>query len=346
MRILATLSSLFTLAVGALGVLAWQELTTPVTLTTPVVIEVSQGASPRTVARQLEERGVVRSAHVLLALARLNGSDKRIRFGHHEFSGEITVEDALAELEKTPVKPSVKATILEGWSWRQTAAYLESEGIVTAKDYEAAVCDPVFLRKAGAAETANCAEGFLFPDTYHLEEGVDAKGIAQLQLSRFAEIYRELSRERPIPKELLKDEPNAAELRQRIVTLASIVEKETGGTSEQPRVAGVFLNRLRIGMRLQTDPTVIYGIVFEGADWDGNLRRADLTTDTPYNTYVHGGIPPGPITNPGRSALRAVFEPEDTKFLYFVAKGGGEHQFSRNLREHNAAVRKFQLAKP
>lgn len=346
MKILATLSSFLTLLIGSVAVWAWQVVTTPMVLEEPVTIEVIKGASPRTVASLLEEAGVVRNAEILLLLARYRGSDTRIRFGHHQFSGEITLEQALAELETTPIKPSVKVTILEGWTWRETADYLESQGVVSAKDYEAAVCDPSFLRKAGAAETANCAEGFLFPDTYHLETDIRAPAIAELQLSRFAEVYGELSREHSVPAELSKGNPNAALLRQRVTTLASIIEKETGGTQEQPRVAGVFLNRMRIGMRLQTDPTVIYGIVAAGEPWDGNLRRVHLEQDTPYNTYVHSGLPPGPIANPGRSALQAVFTPEDVKFLYFVARGDGEHQFSRTLKDHNAAVRKFQLGRP
>jgi len=131
----------------------------------------------------------------------------------------------------------------------------------------------------------------------------------------------------------------------RILTLASIIEKETGVPSERRRIAGVFYNRLRLGMRLQTDPTVIYGVIDSGEPWDGNLTRAHLRTPTPYNTYTNAGLPPAPICNPGRAAVQAALDPEDTPFLYFVSRGDGSHEFSRNLDDHNRAVRRYQLGR-
>ncbi|MFT5040656.1 MAG: UPF0755 protein, partial [Hyphomicrobiaceae bacterium] len=309
MKILGTLASLAVLIAGLAVAWAWQLSTTPVVLPEPVVVTIPRGASPRSVAQELEKLGVVDNAELLLLLARFRGSDRSIRFGVHEFTGSLTPEQVLEELGQTP-KPTIRITVPEGMTWAEIGTMLEAEGIVGAKKWKQAVCAPSFVSRAGATETANCAEGFLFPDTYHLGPGMTADEIASLMIGRFEQVWDQLLNEHQIPEILTASSNDALLSRNRVTTLASIVEKETGAAQERRRIAGVFANRLNRKMRLQTDPTVIYGILASGRAWDGNLRRTDLREATIYNTYVNHGLPPGPICSPGRKALAAALDPE------------------------------------
>lgn len=313
----------------------------------PVVVEIAPGESPARIARRLEQAGVVRSARVLLALARWRDADRNLRYGKHEFSGALTAADVLAELARTP-KPVIRVTIPEGLTWREIGALLERAGAVTAADYQAAVCSTDFLREAGAVAGANCAEGFLFPDTYDLAPGMSARQIADIQLRRFraaaAPLAAALGPAQPIRSAGSDHGVDLASRLSRVLTVASIVEKETAVVAERPLVAAVVYNRLRLGMPLQVDPTVIYGVIASGQPWDGNLTRAHLETPTPYNTYARRELPPGPICNPGIASLRAALAPADVPYLYFVARGDkGSHEFSTGLSEHNRAVRRFQI---
>ena len=337
--------------VGA-GWAVYRLLTVPVALSRPVTLMIEPGESAGTIANRLEHLGVVRHSGALLALARYRGVDRNFRQGEHHFEGAMTPDEVLAELV-SHTEGALRVTIPEGRTWREVGEILEQNGVVAASEYYAAVCDPALVALAGAPPRANCAEGFLFPDTYELSPTMTAAEIARLQVARFHTVAREVLAEIPDgitnvivpaavtdggPQGVLLDEPAQIDLLRTGVTLASVIEKETGIGTERPLVASVFHNRLRRGMRLQADPTVIYGLEISGAPWDRERLHQYLDQPGPYNSYTQWGLPPGPICNPGASALRAAFVPVESDYLYFVANGDGSHHFSRSLAEHNRAV--------
>jgi UPF0755 protein len=215
----------------------------------------------------------------------------------------------------------------EGLRMEEIAARIEAAGLGSAAAFLAVARDPASPAAFGVE--GEDLEGYLFPETYALARGVPARDVARMMVEPFHSVWSTL-------------EPSARArgvAMREVVVLASLVEKETGAPEERPLIASVFLNRLARGMRLETDPAVIYGI----ADFDGNLRRVHLEdAANPYNTYAHGGLPPGPIANPGAAALRAVVEPAQSDYLYFVAKKDGTHQVSRTYSEHVRAVNRFQ----
>jgi UPF0755 protein len=220
-----------------------------------------------------------------------------------------------------------RVVLPEGLTMSEVAARFEAVGLVSAPEFLAAARDPTLPVLFGVDGTT--LEGYLFPETYELAKGLTAREIVRLMVEQFLQVWRRI-------------EPLAARkalTMREVVVLASLVEKETGARDERPLVAAVFLNRLARGMRLETDPAVIYGI----ADFDGNLRRAHLEDEgNPYNTYRFVGLPPGPIANPGEASLRAVVEPADAEYLFFVARKDGTHHFSRSYGEHARAVDRYQ----
>jgi len=323
------------LAAGAVTVIAVikSETGRSVVLPGKTSVEVEPGESLRRVAGKLREADLVASERAFLWMAHWKGIDRTFKYGRHEFEGTVTLASVLDELASPP-KPILRVTIPEGLTLREIGALLETAGAVPAASYAAVACSDEFRRAAGAPAAASCAEGFLFPDTYDLVPGMSPGEIVSLQLARFHQVVDPLLAAAPRQPPLPLDE---------LLTLASIVEKETAQGEERPRIAAVFFNRLKAGMPLQTDPTVIYGVIDAGLPWDGNLTRAHLTTPTPYNTYMMKGLPPGPICNPGRASIDAVLHPASTGDLYFVARGDGSHEFSPNLATHNRAVREYQL---
>jgi UPF0755 protein len=223
-----------------------------------------------------------------------------------------------------------KVTIKEGVSIWAIGALLENAGLCSREEFEHAVLDQPLLLRLGIQ--ASSAEGYLFPETYHFSRPITAAQIVERMVKEFERSWTEKA------ATLAK---NFNLSRHELVTLASIVEKESGVIAEQPIISSVIHNRLKAGMKLQMDPTVIYGIT----NFSGNLTKEDLERPSPYNTYVNYGLPPGPICNPGRSALEAAVAPAITQFLYFVADGKGAHVFSTTLAEHNEAVKTYQLKK-
>ena len=292
----------------------------------PVSIEIRAGTSLRGIARQLEQAGLITWPDVFVSYARLRGDASRLKAGSYEFSDEVSVRGILDRIAQGDVS-EVSITIPEGWTWRQLRASLRQHPHITPAtpaDDDAGIMAAIGFPGARP-------EGWFFPETYFF-----GKGSSEVDILRRAHrlmrkhLDREWSRRRDgLP---LKSPEEA-------LILASIVEKETGRAEERGLVAAVFLNRLRIGMRLQTDPTVIYGL---GAAFDGNLRKRDLLTDTPYNTYTRAGLPPTPIAMPGLDSIRAVLQPPQSDALYFVARGDGSSHFSRTLAEHERAVTEFQ----
>jgi UPF0755 protein len=292
-----------------------------------VELTVPRGASMREVARRVADSGVDINPTAFYWMARIGGHAGQIKAGSYALQRGITPRQLIDKFVRGDVIVLTVA-LIEGWTFRQVRAALAAH-----PDLEHAadgMSDEQILRHIGAAESH--PEGLFFPDTYGFHRGdsdLDVLQQAHAQMRRHLDAAWE-ARQPGLPFKT----PYEA------LTLASIVEKETGLESDRPMIASVFVNRLRAGMLLQTDPTVIYGL---GERFDGNLRRRDLTSDTPYNTYTRPGLPPTPISMPGLAAIRAVLDPPDSKFYYFVARGDGSSEFSRNLAEHNRAVRRFQL---
>jgi UPF0755 protein len=297
-----------------------------------VFFDVEAGAGFAGIAEQLEKKGLTTSARKLVLLARWKNLDRRPQAGRFLLNTGLPPARILDILiNGRPVL--YRLTLREGLNWRETAKILEEAGFARGDDFREVVFDREFLRHHGIPFSS--AEGFLFPDTYLLKKPeVPDAASARAAAGRLVDTFRQKTAgiwpdgARPDPESL-----------RRIVIIASIVEKESALAGERPRVAGVYMNRLRLNMPLQADPTVIYGL---GEDFDGNLRRAHL--DDPknsYNTYKIPGLPPGPVCSPGLASLKAVLAPEKHDFLYFVAKGDGGHVFSTNLQDHNRAVRRW-----
>lgn len=289
-----------------------------------IVVLIPPGSSFEQTAAILAGAGLVQKDIRFSILARLHGLAGKVRAG--EFSlvtGKPPMEtlDALTKAE--PLQHPV--TIVEGWRARDIARRFAERGFCEAEKFMELVHDTAFMASLGLDGRASL-EGYLYPDTYHLTRipAFDAEKIIKMMVGRFFQVWKSL-------------DSGEAELHETVI-LASIVEKETGVAEERPRIASVFANRLRKGMRLQSDPTVIYTI----DDFSGTITKSDLQRKTLYNTYVIRGLPPGPICSPGRAALDAVLNPADEPYLYFVSKNDGTHHFSTTLREHNRAVRKYQ----
>jgi UPF0755 protein len=293
----------------------------------PAVFVVPEGATLRRVARSLEGAGLVRSARVFEALARWEGAGNALRSGEYELRASDPPASILEALREGRVK-MWEVSIPEGLTAVEIAARVEQAGLAKADAFLAVVHDPASPARYGVEGPG--LEGYLFPETYHLAKGLAAEEVVGALLSQFRAAFAECE---PALR------ARGLSMRQ-AVTLASLVEKETGAPHERPLIAGVFLNRLRLGMRLETDPSVIYGI----ASFDGNLTRAHLEdASNPYNTYRIPALPPGPIANPGADALRAVARPAETDSLYFVSRNDGTHAFSRTYAEHVGNVRRYQI---
>ncbi len=317
---------LLTLLASALLV-AWA-VTAPVQPAGGTVFVVREADTVRGIAERLERAGVVRSALAFRIWARATHLDRRIKPGEYRFveplGGLGGVVTALANGSEVP-----SLTIPEGLTVREIAALLAWRGYASAESILCLADDPDFLLAAGVPGPQ--LEGYLFPDTYKLSPLMAPSEILATMVRRFHERFDAARYRRLAERGMTLNE---------LVTLASIVEKETGVAAERPMVAAVFYNRLRLGMPLQSDPTVIYGI----PDFSGNLTRADLARPTPFNTYVVSGLPRGPIANPGLAAIDAALAPVETPYLYFVSKNDGSHQFSVTLAEHNRAVATYQRA--
>ena len=295
-------------------------------------LSVPAGASVDAIGRQLRALGLVRHPWVFRAWVLARGDGARLRAGEYALEGPLSLDQIVDMLVRGEVVHH-EITFPEGKTLEDMALLAAGHGLAAAA-FSRAARDPAVIRDLDPLATD--LEGYLFPDTYELAATPEA---APLLVARMVQRFREVvSSLRP---------PLAASgltLRE-AVTLASIVEAETAQSLERPRVAAVFLNRLRKGMPLQTDPTVIYALRRAGS-WDGNIRKKDLDVDSPYNTYRHAGLPPGPIGNPGRESLQAVLQPAKVADLYFVSRNDGSHEFSQTLAEHERAVDRYQRHRP
>lgn len=324
-RLLLLLAVLATLAAMIVAT-AWWYAHRPLALAAERVdFTVARGMGMRQAATVIERAGVTVDARLLALLARLTKRDARIKAGSYEVRAGITPWQLVLKLSDGDVTQG-ELLLVEGWTFRQVRQALESHPDLEADT--AGLAEAEILTRIGAS--AQHAEGLFFPDTYLFDKRSGALAVLrrahQAMQARLDKAWAERDPATPLasPYEAL--------------ILASIVEKETGRPEDRGLVASVFANRLRIGMRLQTDPTVIYGL---GPDFDGRLRRVHLDTDHPWNTYTRAGLPPTPIAMPGEAALRAALKPEQSDFLYFVARGDGSSEFSRDLAAHNRAVNKY-----
>jgi len=305
----------------------WWWINNSLVLKTDVIdLAIEPGTTPRAVAQAAVDAGVQTSPLALYWWFRLSGQARLIKAGSYEFEGELTPKILLNKLVRGD--EALRAvTLVEGWSFKQVRNALRKAELL-AQDTQG--LEPDLIMKA-LGRPGQAFEGRFYPDTYNYAKGSSDLAVFKRAL-RAMDVHlaaawaaRQTSLPLKTPDELL--------------TLASIVEKETGRDSDRAMIASVFINRLRLGMPLQTDPTVIYGM---GEAFDGNLRRRDLLTDTPWNTYTRGGLPPTPIAMPGKAALLAAAQPAQSRALYFVARGDGSSAFSDNLEAHNRAVNKYQ----
>jgi UPF0755 protein len=294
--------------------------------TATVDLSIEPGTSGREVAADVTQAGVLVNTLLLQLWFRVSGQSRLIRAGSYELDRNTTPRSLLQKLVRGE-EALRSVTLVEGWNFRQVRdALAKAEQL---KPDSAALSSQDIMRELGKPGVS--AEGQFFPDTYTYSKGASDMAVLRRAL-RAMDKRLAVAWDLRTPQSPLKTPQEA-------LILASIVEKETGSPKDRPAIAAVFSNRLRIGMRLQTDPTVIYGL---GDSFDGNLRKKDLLTDTPWNTYTRVGLPPTPIAMPGKASLLAAVQPAASKDLYFVARGDGSSQFSQSLDEHNRAVNKYQ----
>jgi UPF0755 protein len=314
-------------AVALLAVDMYRHLTGPLPLESDTVFEVQSGAGVQQVARGLHERGLLERPRYFSLYARLTGLDARLKAGEYRLQAGQSPVDVLGMMERGEVR-QYALTIIEGWTFDRLRRALA----------DAAFVEHTLNPKMSGAEVMAALgrpdrhpEGRFYPDTYHFPKGTpDVEILRRAYATMEQTLAREWARRR---EGLPLDNPDEA------LILASIIEKETAVPDERPLIAAAFINRLNKGMRLQTDPTVIYGM---GEDFDGDIRYRDLRRDTAYNTYTRGGLPPTPIAMPAGASIHAALNPADSDVLYFVSKGDGSHHFSTSLAEHNAAVDRYQ----
>jgi UPF0755 protein len=299
----------------------------PITPEAPVTLEVPSGASLGGVAEKLHEAGIVASAPQLKLLARLRGDASRIQAGEYLFAEPATPGRILDRLVAGDIL-RLQLTIPEGYSLKEISHLLQRREFADTRSFLPLTTDKDFIKSLGI--DAGSLEGYLYPETYTFGSRTTSRQLITAMVGQFR---------KNTPPQLLQQAQKHGLDRHQLVILASIIQKEAGSDKEMPLISAVFHNRLRGGIPLQADPTVIYGI----ANFDGNLTRRHLLEPTPYNTYRMRGLPKGPITNPGANALRAAANPAPVNYIYFVSRGDGSHHFSSTLAEHNAAVRRYQL---
>jgi UPF0755 protein len=326
LHVLAILLAATTLTVaGWLYWALWRPLGNPAQ-----EIEVGSGLTARQVLDLLSARGLVPSRTAARLYLAARGEDAGFRFGYYAIPADVSPVHVMERILAGRVE-TVSVTVVEGSLADDIGAQCAAAGLGTAEDWRAVIAGPHLI--SDLAPGATSLEGFLFPDTYRFAVGLSAEAAARHMIARFRDVWEEETREGPAPW----GSPT------QVVTLASLVEAETSLPDERPLIAGVFRNRLERGMLLQCDPTVVYALKRHDR-WRGALARRDLAVDDPYNTYRYPGLPPGPINCPGRAAIAAALDPTPSSFLYFVARPGGGHTFSRTLREHNRAVQVLRRA--
>jgi UPF0755 protein len=296
-------------------------------------ITIKKGSSLKKVSAMLEQEGIIRDANVFVWMTTFLGKKKEVKAGEYEFHTRMHPWQVLNILAKGQVK-TLLVTIVEGFTLSQIAQLLDDLKIIEKKAFLEKTSCPALILSLGVpysvtSKASSSLEGYLFPDTYHLLREMKTEEIIQMMVQQFKRVFNHEWNHRASQLGLSQRE---------VVTLASIIEKETSLPEEKPIISAVFHNRLKKKIPLQSDPTVIYGI----KNFNGNLTRADLQRPSPYNTYLINGLPPTPICNPGKDSLLAALYPSPVSYFYFVSKNDGSHYFSSTIEEHNRAVWKYQ----
>ena len=334
-RLLLAVVCLVLLSAGA-AALVWQELLARLDAPHPgvagagVFVDVEPGDSIPVIANRLAAAGVVAEEWLFRLAVRRTGRDRELQAGEYFFDAPLSPLAVVAKIAdgRVHLRP---ITFPEGLTLPEMASIAQAKGLGSAAAFTAAASRPALISDLDPHATD--LEGYLFPETYSLPRHATADNLVAAMVAQFRRIFDDELRRRAAERGLSVRET---------VTLASIIQRETGAGAEHGLVSAVFNNRLRIGMPLQSDPTVIYALERAGV-YDGNLTRRNMQVDSPYNTYRYGGLPPGPIAAPGRDVLRAALEPADVTYLYFVSRNDGTHAFANTLREHNRNVREFQV---
>ena len=325
------LAAILTLAVLAVGIVVerWT-VTVPGGEGGPVSVTVAQGLSGRGIGIMLRDKGIIRCPGCFVLTARMLGLARSFRAGTHELSGPLGMSGLVRALTSMPLPPpDHRITVPEGLTIGETAAVAAARSEIDSATFAEHATDPEFAAKLGIDKPT--LEGYLYPDTYFIRLDADAETLIRRMVAQFHLVFDDALRARAAVMGMSVHE---------VVTLASIIEAETGHISELPMVSQVFHRRLELGRPLEANPTIQYAL--------GDRRRVlyeDLSVASPYNTYLHKGLPPGPIANPGAGAIRAALYPVDTDYLYFVADGKGGHVFSRTLSEHTRAVRRYRQSR-
>ncbi len=338
------------------GGLAWRAVTYPDARpggpAHEAKVTVGKGMTLGVLAKRLAAEGLIEHPSWFRFYANERGLAQKIRAGQYTLSSSMSPHELLDRLvEGVPVKEAT-VTIPEGKNMLQVAGLLDAAGVCGESDAVQLMRDPAFARSLGVPNPT--LEGYLYPDTYRFAAGTPAAKVLTEMVRHGQQVLAALDKQHPEGVAMLKKQYGFGD--REVVLMASLVEKETAQPAERPRIAGVFLNRLRLPTfvphRLETDPTIVYGCTVPEKrsaackKFEGRIRKMHLTdADNPYNTYTHEGLPPGPISNPGRAALEAVLRPDATPYLYFVSKNDGTHHFSKTRAEHEAAVNKYQRSK-
>ncbi len=303
----------------------------PSSETTEVIYEVTPGKSFKAVAKELQEQRLVQNGELFSWYARYLGEASKLKVGEYSLRKNMTPAEVLNVITsgKSIGRPF---TVAEGLNIFEIGELYEKMGYGKQEEFVRLSLDKDFVQSV-LGEDVGSLEGYLFPETYQVTKFTSTRELLQAMVSRFQSVYNEV-----LPKSQVQGFS-----KHQVVTLASIIEKETGAPEERPRISSIFHNRLQKGMMLQTDPTIIYGLAAQERKTVYKITKADILRPTRYNTYVIKGLPPGPIGNPGREALLAAVQPEKTNYLFFVSQNDGTHIFSETYENHNKAVQKFQL---
>ena len=293
-------------------------------------VEIPAGESTTGIGRRLVAAGVIRDELTFRLAMRWHGRGRSLKAGEYRFTGATSPSEVIDKLAKGEVY-LLTLTFPEGLTAEEMSQLFAQSGLGSARAFMEAARDPAPIKAIDPA--ADTLEGYLFPDTYNLPRQIDAAAMVARMVRRFTTVFDEDMRRRAIETGLT--------VRQ-IMAIAALVEKETARGEERPLVAAVYRNRLRVGMPMQADPTVIYALKRAGR-WNGNIRRTDLAFDSPYNTYRYPGLPPGPIASPGKAAIEATIAPAKVDYLYFVSRNDGSHAFASNLPDHNRNVQRWQV---
>lgn len=326
--------TLLIVALGAalFGNVLWNRIGEPYkgNSATEQFVEIPPGTPTAAIGRRLVDAGIVRDTLVFRAALWWTGESRNLKAGEYRFDQSLSPVGVIARLTRGDVY-TLRITFPEGLTIPEMARLYASRGLGNARDFLAAAADRSLVADLDPKSTD--LEGYLFPETYSLPRRTPAARLVAMMVDRFRAVFTDEQRR----------EAEAQGLTTRdVVTLASLIEKETGTPDERPNVAAVYRNRLRIGMALQADPTVVYALQMTGK-YNGNIRREDLAINSPYNTYKYRGLPPGPIASPGNASLEAALDPASVKYLYFVSRNDGTHVFATTLTEHNRNVRRYQV---